>query len=257
MEVYVSLLLDACGEAPTAGSWPPQPLPSSSSCSVVDVGCNMGLFAAFAVSLGAEVECFEPSGTFAESLNQTTKHYTGRLTYHRTAVVARGDSRPFWDDGLGYRPCSVGRPAPLRSSPQVPLQDILIERNHTALLKIDTDTNDGSLLHVATDLLTAGRVSIDSILVELGCSHPRMQKGPCQWETQNGDADQRQPRGGDVHDLWRLQQIGYDVYRVNTHGASPPCYVMIARGSKETLPRIAHSASSPLVLCPSLDLSFP
>ena len=219
MEVYVSLLHDRCGEAATAGSVPSPPLPSSSSCSVVDVGCNMGLFAAFAVSLGAQVQCFEPSGTFAGSLSETAKHYLGRFKYHGSAVVAHADPRPFRDDGLGYRPCSIGRPAPLRSCPQVALQDILIEQNHTTLLKIDTDMNDGRLLHVATDLLTEGRITIDSILVEFGCTHPRLQKGPCQWETEDGEADQREPRGGDVHDLWRLQEMGYDVYRVNTHGA--------------------------------------
>lgn len=202
MEVYVSLLHHCQHRL---------------GCAVVDVGCNMGLFASFAASMGAHVQCFEPSSRFAHSLNRTASHYGADLfSFRRAAIVATDDSEPFDDDGRGYRPCDVGRPAPLRPSPRIALREVLESRPIT-LLKIDTDAADGQLLHVATALLESGRASIDSILVELGCFHPRLQKGVCKWAYEEGVADQRHPRRGDVHDLWRLQQLGYDVFRVNTH----------------------------------------
>ena len=62
-------------------------------------------------------------------------------------------------------------------------------------------------------------------MIELGCLHPKIQS-PCMWAFQGGAHSLRDPRGGDVHDLWRLQQLGYDVYRLRcvvcTHNTQCP-----------------------------------
>ena len=210
------------------------------SSTYVDVGCNMGLFAAYAASEGARVDCYEPAPSFRASLAQTASHYgADAFTFHEAAVV--GDSRqeqppgssssmsssvpsshggryvPFVPDNNGYRPCGVGRAGAPRPVPRVPLSRALAGR-HVSFLKVDIDSEDGALLHVATNLIESGRASIETILVELGCFHPRLQRGgPCKWAWQGGDVDQPHPRSGDVRDLWRLQRLGYDVYRVNIH----------------------------------------
>ena len=193
------------------------------NCSYVDVGCNMGVFAAYAAAEGARVQCFEPSAFYTESLRQTAWHYP-HFAFHAAAVFGNRTApyeitEAFLPDGRGYRPCGIGREVPTRPVPRVDLARILRSERHVDFLKIDIDSIDGLLLGTATDLLEAGEVSITTMLVELGCFHPRLQQGggPCKWAWQGGDHSQRRPRGGDVHDLWRLQQMGYDVYRVNIH----------------------------------------
>ena len=41
------------------------------NCTYVDIGCNIGLFAAYAARLGASVKCFEPSAGDVEALPTT------------------------------------------------------------------------------------------------------------------------------------------------------------------------------------------
>ena len=191
----------------------------SDACLYIDVGCNMGVFASYAASMGARVRCFEPSATFRSSLARTAAHYGGppRFDFRPMAVVVEETGGNFLDDGKGYRPCGIGH---TRASVRVStfaLRRALLDQGRVTFLKIDIDSIDGALLHVATDLIAQAKASIDTMLVELGCMHPRLQRGDCKWANQLGVADQRHPRSGDVHDIWRLQQLGYDVYRVNTH----------------------------------------
>ena len=210
------------------------------NCSYIDIGCNMGLFAAYAARLGASVQCFEPQPIWQDALRRTASAFP-RFEVHQAAVLA-ADGRPLKPVVLrtsyGYRPCGLGPSHANKtvSVPGVPMRSLLRGRE-TTLLKIDIDSIEGALLHSAVQAILAGEARVQSILVELGCNHyatdldpkPR-DRGGCVWEGQRRNASAaalekiaaatpglRHPRGGDVHDLWRLQQAGYDVYRVNIH----------------------------------------
>ena len=198
-----------------------------SNCTYVDVGCNLGLYATYAARLGASVQCFEPMSTWTAALERTASAYP-RFRIHQAAVfphqAAHADRPLTMRPGDAYRPCGIGKPPETVTVPRVSLHDILREQAHTSLLKIDIDSLDGALLTTATDMISRGTASIDSILVELGCFHFRSQLDPkpgdragCKYAALGHSTGQQHPRGGDVHDLWRLQRLGYDVYRLRTH----------------------------------------
>lgn len=95
---------------------------SSNSCLYVDVGCNMGYFAAQAAALGAAVDCFEPTPFFVEAARATwTRNGFSRASnITRAAVVAPSAFQQARREAIGsspqptihlrsaYLPCSVG-----------------------------------------------------------------------------------------------------------------------------------------------------
>ena len=189
-EAITSLLLNACD-----------------GCEYLDIGCNMGIFASHAAALGARVRCYEPSAVYRESLQRTSQEYSS-FEYEQVAVSATVDTGtlPASLFARGYKPCNVGR-ATVNEAP-VPVRSIakLIAQRRTHFMKIDIDSTDGALLHTATNMIETGEAVIDTILIELGTGRLAFLDRP---------ENLRNPRGGDVHDLWRLQQLGYDVYRIN------------------------------------------
>ena len=77
-------------------------------------------------------------------------------------------------------------------------------------LVLDIDSKEGALLHVATHMIERNLTEVRSILIELGDFKAHMTvMGTRNWIPH--------PRGGDVHDLWRLQGLGYSEYRINIH----------------------------------------
>ena len=193
----------------------------------VDIGCNLGLFAAQAAALGASVECYEPTpflvGAIRRTLHLGQQHVGSRTTgaaarhLHVThaAVVARLDD-PLQPVGASlsfgetFYPCGVGLAAANAwrarhgvakwSAPTVEIRRLLLGRD-VRLLKIDIDSIEGALRSVARKMLSDGETRIDAILVELG----------------DHSGNGLHPRGGNVDDLLQFQQMGYDVYRVNIH----------------------------------------
>ena len=43
----------------------------TNNCSYIDIGCNLGLYAAYAARMGTSVRCFEPQSTWAAALQRT------------------------------------------------------------------------------------------------------------------------------------------------------------------------------------------
>lgn len=200
------------------------------NCTYVDIGCNMGIFAAYAASLGAAVRCFEPQSTWTTALQKTAASFP-RFEAQQAAVfplsLQNHEKLVTLSTYNAYRPCGIGRQPMSNDSvtvPRVSLDRDILAGRHVSLLKIDIDSIEGALLHTATDMLEAGTTEIDSILAELGCFHFRTELDPspkdragCVFAALGPSSGQQHPRGGDVHDLWRLQRLGYDVYRLRTH----------------------------------------
>ena len=221
-------------------------------CLYVDVGCNIGYFASQAAALGADVACYEPTPFFCDAARHTIA-LNGFRGFHveQAAIVSRawpgGTELTFRraipaGRGPPFMPCDVGlRDLQLRhetwTAPQVELRRILAGRRVT-LLKIDIDANEGELLHETVRMLASGETAVRSMLIELGsqpapfeaCAVPRnARKAICQASNNAsgggsgmGGAYQRRPvrhpRGGDVHDLYRLvHDLGYCIWRVNIH----------------------------------------
>lgn len=198
------------------------------NCTYVDIGCNIGLFAAYAARLGASVKCFEPQAMWKHSLPRTASAYP-RFEYEQAAIVPGsssdiGTGLLTFQSSDGYRPCEIGVPAKSRNFtvPTKSIDSILLGQR-VSLLKIDIDSIDGALLHTATDMLGNGTTVIESILVELGCMRfrtmqdPHAPQGGCSFAAKGRSFHQHRPRAGDIYDLWRLQTMGYQVYRIRVH----------------------------------------
>lgn len=225
-------------------------------CLFVDVGCNLGYFAAQAAALGASVDCYEPTPYFAAA-TRTTRRLNGwdassllEFNVTEAAIVSEHEvsasptrtsrhlTRTFARPS--YLPCGVGtRDADLRqpwSVPAVPIRQLVAGR-HVTLLKVDIDSNDGALLHDVVRLISRGAASCASILIEYGddampwaaCEHEgnaaslRICRGYVFGKQQhkarsNMTVGVASPRGGDVRDLYTLQhELGYEIYRLNIH----------------------------------------
>ena len=231
-EVLTSFLLGCSGRA--------------EGCRYVDVGCNLGYFAAAAAALGAAVDCYEPAPFFIDAIRETVaiNRFEGRLNAVHAAVMANAvESTPTRTAVFGetYTPCGIGvreRQQLLRQhyvlvknnqkigyeAPAVSIRSILHGRNVT-LLKIDIDTWDGALLGAVVDSLRAGHTRVDSILVEMGgnsgfqaCEAPENARRKwCQSPHMAARADPS-PRGGSVMHVHTLQhELGYTAWRTNTH----------------------------------------
>ena len=95
------------------------------------------------------------------------------------------------------------------AAPTIRLRQLLSGRSVT-LLKLDIDLKEGALLHVATHMIERNLTEVRFILIELGDFKAHMTAmGTRNWIPH--------PRGGDEHDLWRLQGLVYSEYRINIH----------------------------------------
>lgn len=262
-EVLTSLLLD-CGRGAAQ-------LPHT-RCTYIDIGCNVGAFAAQAASLGASVQCVEPARFYVDSIRSTARlnpAFRDRLTAIHAAVVTNAqlaalskDTPPFRIRDV-YQPCDVGTldlqharrhrdgEQRLLDAPRLALRPLLLAAplRRVRLLKIDIDAADGALLHEVVEMLAAGEVSIDAMLVELGdersayaaCSARRGGKCYRYQSNYSGTA----LRGGDTRDLWRLRhQLNYQIFRLNVHLARE----IYSRGGANVNRRMAaqHPAWEPL-----------
>lgn len=156
----------------------------------VDIGCNVGAFAAQAAALGATVDCYEPTPYFVDAIRSTAERSSAPLRWNVTwaAVVADANavtcgrnvncsSQPAtMRFAYVYWPCNVGRAADSGYkrrhgrawwTPIISVRDILFGR-HIDLLKVDIDSSEGALLGVATQMLTSKETSISTILIEIG-----------------------------------------------------------------------------------------
>ena len=227
-EVLSSLLL-RCGQRP---------------CVYVDIGCNLGYFAAHAAALGAWVDCYEPTPFYVEAIRRTIalNRFQNRFNVTQAAVVVnvpapagQGAGRAAGKGALFERhsrnflhmPCGIGREdADLARSWKSQHHEIgpTLRGRTVDLLKIDIDSIEGELLHEVVRLIEAGEVHVRSMLIELGSGATRFEackvaankeKPLC---TEPATERDPTPRGGDVRDLHRLvHELGYSVWRVNIH----------------------------------------
>ena len=181
----------------------------SKECLYLDIGCNLGYFASQAAALGARAECFEPYPVFAQAANATAtlNGFGGRMKVRHAAVTVFPGLPPLSFTST-YHACDIARDPRIMaergfnprvwSAPTVTIQSLLHQRT-IDFLKIDIDSIEGALLHVATMMIAAGNTTIKTMLIELG-----------------DGSGSKTPRGGHVDDLWKLgHELGYDIYRVN------------------------------------------
>lgn len=136
------------------------------SCLYIDIGCNLGVFAAQAAMHGAAVECFEPYPLFVAAARRTSQIINRPMDVRHRAVVADGggpkmhtfDRPPYFPCGIGAPSwptsarASSGAPGPSYSAATTTLRALLTGRRVT-VLKIDIDANEGALLHVAVRMI--------------------------------------------------------------------------------------------------------
>jgi FkbM family methyltransferase len=120
----------------------------------VDVGCNLGYFAAQAASLGAHVDCFEPTPPYTAAIRQTIalNGFSSEFNVSTAAVAAAPDPVPFVTGG-GYMPCGIGAEAIEMERARhsggrwsVPRVDVhrLLRGRRIELLKLDIDSIEGA-----------------------------------------------------------------------------------------------------------------
>ena len=218
------------------------------SCTYIDIGCNIGYFAAHAHALGSRVECFEPTPPYAKAIRKSRSLNGGAETswlVHRVAVV----SESTWASRRGapmrfshaYIPCgNIGRQALRKaraaSGPggwSAPLRriDEIIRQQNVTLLKIDTDGWDGALLADVEAAIARKHAIVESIIVEVGDSQydAWCEVDPSVYDSVGKPAPKtpagcrkpsKRPRGLPYPVIWRfIHEHGYDVYRLNTHTA--------------------------------------
>lgn len=197
-------------------------------CLYVDIGCNMGWFAVQAATMGARVECYEPTPFFITGSMHSARINGVQDRFRAVqAAVVRNDAeagvvRNFTSAYFG---CYVGAAAMAAYRAQhggrkawqtrtLRLRSILAGK-HVTLLKMDIDYNEGELLHDLVAMLRAGETRVDTFVIELGDSG-NTYIGKCRVGMKC--AKRGTIRGGDLRDVIRLQEeLGYDVYRINVH----------------------------------------
>lgn len=203
---------------------------------VVDVGCNIGFFAAQASAMGWAVHCYEPQPHMVRAINATARlnNFTQLHVVHGAVEPnASASTGHHWRDFHGgYRPCahkSDGFFDPYNYRAPVQSLSPILFGKVIELLKLDIDSIEGALLTEAVRMVQANETRIESFLVELGDtvgSHPVacQQKYAQQYASYycKGASAREQhhdhPRAGDVGVLWTLQQeLGYELWRVNVH----------------------------------------
>lgn len=188
----------------------------------IDVGCNIGYFAAHAAALGATVECYEPTPNYITAIKATAElnGLSENIKVHNAAIVAddatHGSELTF---NSTYKPCGMAMDDGSSETkewrvPAISIRHVLSGR-HVKLLKIDIDSNEGEIFHTVAGMVMRNEALVDTILVEVGDNG-----SPMEWHCGNTScrSPSIHPRGGDVQDFFKLQhQYGYDVYRVNIH----------------------------------------
>lgn len=190
-------------------------------CLYVDIGCNIGYFAAHAAQLGATVDCYEPTPSYVETMKLTRELNNAKEQWqiHNLAVVP-DDSDVEENKNItfkkAYQACGskLTEVEPWQTS-TISMRQILAGRK-VELLKIDIDSIEGALFHTMTKMIKSNETQIETIIVEVGDNN-----GPSAWlcgRNQNCNDSSAHPRGGDIQDFWELQQQhGYNIYRVNIH----------------------------------------
>ncbi|CAG9461017.1 unnamed protein product [Pedinophyceae sp. YPF-701] len=171
-------------------------------CRALDIGANIGYMSAFMASLSTEVVALEMQSDLANLLQETARMncWQDRFTVLNGLVAldpAMDGQMQEVDSKWGWRPYGGHRP----DSWHVPfiLLDNIVDGKSWDLIKMDIDSFEGAILVRLEEMLSAGRIEVRSILVELN---------PMQAEDAAA-ADRA---------LYRLQQVhGYDVYRLNMH----------------------------------------
>ena len=219
-------------------------------CLYIDVGCNIGYFAAQAAILGAKVECYEPTPLYTDAI-EMTRALNGisvdSWAVHNVAIVPDENTTSLTFSSA-YRPCGVYDGRKRGKSWDVEARSIrkVLAGKHVQLLKLDIDSVEGAIFHTVVDMIKENQTFVQNILIEIGdLDEPiewaciknkqppidpyadrttrsddrfikflsKLSKKPCGIPSSH-------PRGGDVEDFWKMQnRYSYDVYRVNIHVA--------------------------------------
>jgi hypothetical protein len=152
-----------------------------------------------ALAMGASVVAIEPQDDLATSLRQSVALNCAQdrvtVLHNALAVAAMPEGSRLVLGTPGFRSC--GNTGPTQSGGNVTyvvLDDVLALSASWALLKVDFDADDAGAVGRVLELVRAGRVAVDSILVEYN----------------NGRA-----RGDVLHAF--QTELGYDVYRLDVH----------------------------------------
>ncbi|KAJ3132676.1 hypothetical protein HDU90_006728 [Geranomyces variabilis] len=163
-------------------------------CYAIDVGANVGYFAAWMASLGAEVTAIEPQVVLHQALVRTAAvnclNVNALNGYATSDDTKRGTTMPSRTGGWrmkGPPSDEDTTPVPL---PMIPVYDHMKSR-HVTLLKIDTDAVDGEMLDAALRGIESKEVTIESIVCEF--------------------------TGGTPDHLRRFHVAGYEIYKLNVH----------------------------------------
>ena len=170
------------------------------TCNFLDAGANMGVFSLWAWGLGARVVAVEPQPDLAAALRRSVRLncaggggievVEGGLTAVGAAGAGSGGGgyrgapagqmiQMFagltGEANYGYRQCQL--PASVEpvifhtstegEAPLVLVDDVVLQRKHWALVKIDIDGYDGDLLHRILALVQRGAVAVDTFIVEM------------------------------------------------------------------------------------------
>ena len=172
-------------------------------CTYVDIGCNIGAFAAQAAALGvANIVCCKPTPSYSKAVETTRElnRYDARNFAVRQVAVVPGAAHGSREFSGTYNPCGIV-PAHRQSSehhkcehsrghgcfwaPETPIRTVLHQAIRMAssrggtssappvtLLKIDIDANEGSLLSAGVRLIERKEVSSDILCLRAGTTRP-------------------------------------------------------------------------------------
>jgi len=178
------------------------------ACVAIDVGANIGALTAYMAALGARVVAVEPQFDLAEALSRTValNGWSDRVTVQAgfAAVEPREGTALAPSPPNAFRVCGMGEPgvepgasrckgqkATPWQAPFINVRAWLRELKHVDLVKVDTDAVDGEILEGLLEEVAGGRANVTSVICEF--------------------------TGGTNEQLFRFQQLGYTIYRLNIH----------------------------------------
>ncbi|KAL1527954.1 hypothetical protein AB1Y20_009325 [Prymnesium parvum] len=175
------------------------------SCATIDLGANNGWFTAYMLSLGASVTAVEPMPDLARAARETVdlNCWSNRAQIITGLVDAQpggGGTADLHKLGFkgwrAYNGKGEGLEAAGLSSivPILPLDEVFARAGtrEFELFKLDADGPEGAWLHRIEELISAGRLSVKSMIIE--------------------------GHNTSATDLHRLQQVhGYDAYLLDMH----------------------------------------
>lgn len=180
--------------------------PGAPPCAVLDGGGNMGFFTMYAFAMGATVVYIEPQVELVEAMRATValNCASDRIDLRHAALAPKPQpsSARLTDMALpAHRSCQGPWGTGTRQSgagpggvPFLSVDELVRERRHWDLVKVDIDSTDAAVIERFVELIREGAADVTSFIVE--------------W---NGGAG----RGAVLHAL--QQELGYDVYRLNVH----------------------------------------